>query len=71
MDEKLISEPDVAASLATIEFEASDGGTHLVVTEQGVFLDDFDDARGCERGTQILINQLEQALHRQSMNARS
>ena len=67
MEEKLISEPDVAASLATIEFEASDGGTHLVVTEQGVFLDDFDDARG----TQILINQLEQALHRQSMNARS
>jgi len=56
---------------ATIEFKARKEGIQLVITEQGVFLDDFDDARGRERGTQIVINQLEQALHRQSMSARS
>ena len=56
---------------ATIEFKARKERTQLVITEQGVFLGDFDDSRGRERGTQILINQLEQALHRQSMCARS
>jgi len=56
---------------ATIEFKARKEGTQLVITEQGVFLDDFDDARGRERGTPILINQLAQALHRQSTSARS
>jgi hypothetical protein len=56
---------------ATIEFKARKEGTQLVITERGVFLDDFDDARGRERGTQILINQLEEALHRQSTSARS
>jgi len=52
----------ISISLATIEFNARDNGTQLVITEQGVFLDAFDDARGRERGTQILIGQLEQSL---------
>ncbi len=43
---------------ATIEFKARKEGTQIVITEQGVF-DDFDDARGRECGTQIVINQLE------------
>ena len=34
-----------------------------------VFPDDFDDAGERERGAQILINRLEQALHRQSKAA--
>jgi uncharacterized protein YndB with AHSA1/START domain len=60
----------ISVSLATIEFKARTEGTQLVITEQGVFLDDFDDARGRERGTQVLIDQLEQALHRQAATAR-
>ena len=56
---------------ATIEFKARKEGTQIVITEQGVFLDDFGDARGRECGTQRVINQLEQALYRQSMSARS
>ena len=54
-----------------MEFKARKERTQLVITEQGVFLDDFDNARGRERGTLILINQLAQALHRQSTSARS
>jgi hypothetical protein len=40
------------------------GGCQLIITEQGVFLDDFDDARGCEHGTRVLMDQLENALQR-------
>jgi uncharacterized protein YndB with AHSA1/START domain len=61
----------ISISLATIEFKERAEGTQLVITEQGVFLDDFDGARGRERGTQVLIEQLEQALHRQSTGANS
>jgi uncharacterized protein YndB with AHSA1/START domain len=56
----------ISISLATIEFKERKEGTQLVITEQGVFLDGFDDARGREHGTQKLIDQLEQALQRQS-----
>jgi uncharacterized protein YndB with AHSA1/START domain len=59
---------DVRASisLATIEFKERKEGTGLTITEQGVFLDGYDDAGRRERGTQVLIDQLEQALRRQS-----
>jgi uncharacterized protein YndB with AHSA1/START domain len=55
-----------STSLVTIEFEARAAGTALVITEQGVFLDGLDDARGREHGTHVLIDQLERALQRQS-----
>jgi hypothetical protein len=35
-----------------------------VITEQGVFFDGLDQARGREQGTNILVGQLEEALHR-------
>jgi len=53
-----------SVSLATIEFKAQKEGTQLVITEQGVFLDGHDDARGREHGTNILVEQLERALQR-------
>jgi uncharacterized protein YndB with AHSA1/START domain len=53
-----------SVSLATIEFKARNEGTQLVITEQGVFLDGIDDARGREHGTNILVDQLERALQR-------
>jgi uncharacterized protein YndB with AHSA1/START domain len=54
----------ISISLATIEFKDHKGGTGLIITEQGIFLDGYDDVRGRERGTQVLIDQLEQALQR-------
>ncbi len=56
---------------ATMAFTARKAGTQLVMIEHGVFLDDFEGARGRERGMQRVINPLEQALHRQSMSVRS
>ena len=58
-------------SLATIEFKERKEGTGLIITEQGVFLDGHHDAREREQGTQVLIDQLEQALQRQSSGADS
>jgi hypothetical protein len=40
----------------------------LMRSEQSVFLDDSDDARGRERDTQILIDQREQALSPEGLN---
>jgi uncharacterized protein YndB with AHSA1/START domain len=52
----------ISISLATIEFKTKGSGTELVITEQGVFLDGYDDLRSRERGTQILTDQLERCL---------
>jgi len=52
----------ISVSVATVEFKEQRGGSLLVITEQGVFLDEFDDARGREHGTLILVEQLEKAL---------
>jgi uncharacterized protein YndB with AHSA1/START domain len=60
-----------SVSLATIEFKERKEGTGLIITEQGVFLDGHHDAREREEGTQVLIDQLEQALRRQSSGADS
>jgi uncharacterized protein YndB with AHSA1/START domain len=53
-----------SVSLATVEFKASHGGTQLVITEQGVFLDGCDHAPGRKHGTSVLMDQLERALQR-------
>ena len=57
-----IGEPRISVSLATVEFEASAGGTRLVFTEQAAFLDGYDDAGSRERGTRDLLDKLERAL---------
>ena len=48
----------ISVSLATIDIKARDGGTHLVMTEQGAFLDGYDDAGSRERGTNSLLDAL-------------
>ncbi len=48
----------ISISLATIEFKPTGAGTRLVVTEQGVFLDGYDDGGSRERGTAALLDQL-------------
>jgi uncharacterized protein YndB with AHSA1/START domain len=49
----------ISVSLGTTEIKASGSGTKLIYTEQGVFLDGYDDAGSREQGTQELFNQLE------------
>ncbi len=57
-----IGDARISVSLATIEFQASGSGTRLVFTEQGAFLDGYDDAGSRERGTRELLDKLERAL---------
>ena len=52
----------ISVSLATVEFERDGAGTLLRVTEQGTFLDGYDDAGSRERGTAGLIEQLAASL---------
>jgi uncharacterized protein YndB with AHSA1/START domain len=59
-----LDEVRISVSLATIEFKDRDAGSQLVITEQGVFLDSYRDARGREHGTNFLMDQLEGALRR-------
>ena len=52
----------ISVSLATITFEKSGKSTKLTVTEQGVFLDGYEDAGARERGTNELMDKLGRSL---------
>jgi len=52
----------ISVSLGTSEFRADGRETVLKYTEQGVYLDGFDDAGGREHGTRALFDRLEKAL---------
>jgi uncharacterized protein YndB with AHSA1/START domain/GNAT superfamily N-acetyltransferase len=49
----------ISVSLASMDFRPNGAGTKLVLTEQGIFLDGYDDAGERERGTRELLDQLE------------
>jgi uncharacterized protein YndB with AHSA1/START domain len=48
----------ISVSLATVELTPAGAGTRLKVTEQGVFLDGYDDGGSRERGTGKLLDRL-------------
>jgi uncharacterized protein YndB with AHSA1/START domain len=48
----------LSVSLATFELKPEDSGTRLTLTEQGAFLDGYDDAGSREHGTNILLDRL-------------
>jgi len=48
----------ISVSLATLQLESEAGGTRLTVTEQGAFLDGYDDAGAREHGTGALLDRL-------------
>ena len=52
----------ISVSLATVEFEPQGAGTRMIVTEQGAFLDGYDDAGSRERGTNDLMDRLAASL---------
>ena len=48
----------ISVSLATLQLEAEADGTRLTVTEQGAFLDGYDDAGAREHGTGAMLDAL-------------
>jgi uncharacterized protein YndB with AHSA1/START domain len=56
--EMRLDDRKISVSLATIALEPADAGTRLVITEQGAFLDGYDDAGSREHGTGLLLDRL-------------
>ena len=56
--EMSLDDRKISVSLATLQLEAEAGGTRLTVTEQGAFLDGYDDAGSREHGTGALLDAL-------------
>lgn len=48
----------ISVSLTTVELRADGAGTRLVLTEQGVFLDGWDNVAGREEGTSAALDAL-------------
>ncbi|MBV8777014.1 MAG: SRPBCC domain-containing protein, partial [Alphaproteobacteria bacterium] len=53
-----LGDKKISVSLATIEFASADGETSVSVTEQGAFLDGYDDGGSREHGTGLLLDAL-------------
>jgi len=53
-----ISGRRISVSLTTVELRPEGAGTRLTLTEQGVFLDGYDDAGAREEGTRWLLGEL-------------
>jgi uncharacterized protein YndB with AHSA1/START domain len=64
-----LGETRISVSVTTIELKAKGAGTRLVFTEQGAFLDGFDNPALREEGTRELLEGLGRALQRQTANA--
>ena len=58
----LIDERKISVSLATVEIQATPGGSRLRITEQGAFLDGYDDAGQREHGTRLLVERIAESL---------
>jgi len=54
----------ISVSLATLELRPEGTGTRLVITEQGAFLDGYDDGGSRQRGTGALLERLGASLQR-------
>lgn len=56
----------ISTSLVTMTVTPTANGTKLSFTEQGVFLDGYDDITGREEGTRVGLDNLEVALRREA-----
>jgi uncharacterized protein YndB with AHSA1/START domain len=59
----------ISVSLATVEFQPVGKGTRLIFTEQGAFLDGYDNPAQREQGTRELLDGLDAELRRKGANA--
>ena len=64
LDDKRIS-----VSLSTVELKPAGAGTRLIFTEQGAFLDGYDNPAGREHGTGELLDNLGAELRRSAASA--
>ncbi|PWK68485.1 SRPBCC family protein [Aminobacter sp. AP02] len=62
-----LGETRISVSLATFELMADGTGTRLTFTEQGAFVDGYDDAGSRKRGTLQLLDALGAELERQAI----
>ena len=58
----------ISVSLQTIELKPEGRGTRLTLTEQGAFLDGYDDAGSREHGTRELLDALGRSLESKPAN---
>jgi uncharacterized protein YndB with AHSA1/START domain len=56
--EMYADEARISVSVATVQFRSQDLSTHLVLTEQGVYLDGHDTAAQREHGTRAILGSL-------------
>jgi uncharacterized protein YndB with AHSA1/START domain len=56
-------EDRISVSVATVQFHSEEARTRLVLTEQGVFLDDLDTVAQREEGTRSLLDSLAASLN--------
>jgi uncharacterized protein YndB with AHSA1/START domain len=75
-DERIVTTYDmhldgarISVSLATVEFKPAGAGTRLVYTEQGAYLDGWDNPEGRKEGTEALFDQLGAYLARVTADA--
>lgn len=61
-----LNEKKISVSLATIEFTADGARTKLTITEQGAFLDGYDDAGSRKHGTGLLMDAMEASLQKRA-----
>jgi uncharacterized protein YndB with AHSA1/START domain len=59
----------ISVSLASIEFHSAGTGTLLVITEQGAFLDGYEDGGSREQGTGMLLDRLAASLENELADA--
>lgn len=64
-----IDEKKISVSLATIQLDGDGGRTRVRITEQGAFLDGYDDAGSREHGTGQLLEMLGASLAREGEEA--
>ena len=60
--EMKMNDERISVSLATVQLEAVDGGTRLMFTEQGAYLDGLDKPEAREHGTGELLDALGRAV---------
>src|ERR1700683_318068 len=61
--EMYADEARISVSVASVQFRTQEASTHLVLTEQGVFLDGHDTVAQREEGTNSLLDSLAVVLH--------
>jgi uncharacterized protein YndB with AHSA1/START domain len=64
-----VDDRKLSVSLATVEIAPAGQGTKVTLTEQGAFLDGYDDAGSREHGTNLLMDKMVEVLTQETAEA--